>query len=104
MTKLTIDPSIAVELDIDSLSLDERVEILFDAEADWIGNYEVKIYNSNAKNAMVSPSASLLINAKSMKWIIEPNQQNLSANTHYYEIYEAQTKRVIFKGKLVITK
>lgn len=102
MNKITINPSIAVELDIDSISRVERVEIIFTADASWSGAYEVTIYNSPSKNTSISPMSVLNAVDKVIIWTIEPVSNNIEVGVHYYEIVESQAKRVMFKGKLVI--
>jgi hypothetical protein len=104
MQKITIDPSIAVELNVDSLSVDELVKIVFEGSANWTGNYQVKIYNSSAKNTVITPSDALTVAGKVMTWTIQPKEQGLSDNNYYYELSETESKRVVFKGALVIKK
>ena len=104
MNKITLDPSIAVTLDIDSVAHGERVAIKFTADADWTGDFEFVVYNSVAKNSFVKPVNALTVLAMVMTLVIEPKIQLLVANTHYYEILSVSTKRVLFKGNLIITK
>lgn len=101
---ITIDPSIAVALDIDSVAHSERVAVRFTADADWTGTFELVVYNSAAKNSFVKPADALRVLGKEMTWVIEPLAQSLSDRTHFYEIVETQSKRIMFRGKLVITK
>ena len=101
---ITIDPSIAVELDIDRVAHSERVAIRFNADADWTGTFELVVYNSAAKNSFVKPADALTVVGRVMTWIIEPLAQSLSDRTHFYEIVETQSKRIIFRGQLKITK
>jgi hypothetical protein len=102
--QITIDPSIAVELDIDRVAHSEHVEIRFNADADWTGTFELIVYNSAAKNSFVKPANALTVAAKVMTWVIEPLAQGLTDRLHYYEIVETQSKRIIFRGQLKITK
>lgn len=104
MQKITIDPSIAVELNVKSLSVDERVQIVFKATSNWTGTMQLKIYNSIAKNTVITPNAALTVDGIVMTWTIQPKEQGLSDNNYYYEISETESKRVLFKGALVITK
>jgi hypothetical protein len=104
MQKITINPSIAVELDIDSIAHSEKVEINFSADVNWTGTYEVTIYNSQAKNTEVKPTGAIKMVDKVMTWTIEPKTQGIEPEPKYYEIVETQSKRLVFKGKLVITK
>lgn len=102
--KITIDPSIAVELDIDSISRVEKVDIIFTADASWSGTYQVTIYNSPSKNTIIRPMGVLNAVDKVINWTIDPVSNNIEVGVHYYEIVESQAKRVMFKGKLVIVK
>lgn len=102
--QITIDPSIAVELDIDRVAHSERVAIRFNADAEWTGTFELVVYNSAAKNSFVKPANALAVVAKVMTWVIEPLAQGLSDRTHFYEIVETQAKRIIFRGQLKISK
>ena len=101
---ITIDPSIAVELDIDRVAHSERVAMRFNADADWTGTFELIVYNSAAKNSFVKPEGALTVVGKLMTWVIEPLAQGLSDRTHFYEIVETQAKRIVFRGQLKITK
>ena len=101
---ITIDPSIAVELDIDRVAHSERVAVRFTADADWTGTFALSVYNSEAKNTVQALEDALTVVGKVMTWIIEPLAQSLSVRTHYYEIVETQSKRIIFRGQLKITK
>ena len=98
-----LDPSIAIELDIDSIGLKEKVTLRFSADANWTDTYEVLVYNSEAKNTVLQPEG-LLVTDKVMTWTIEPEAQGIAPRTHFYEIVATQTKRILFRGKLQITK
>lgn len=102
--KITLDPSIAVTLDIDSISYGERVGIIFTGAENWTGDFEFTVYNSAAKTSFIKPVGALTINAKVMTITVEPAVQGLVANAHYYEISSVSTKRILFKGLLNITK
>ncbi len=104
MNKITINPSIAVELDIESISRVERVDIIFTADTFWTGTYEVTIYNSPSKNSIIKPMSALNVVDKVITWTIDPVSNKIEVGVHYYEIVESQAKRVMFKGKLVIVK
>jgi hypothetical protein len=104
MKKIIIDPSIAVDLDIDRVSLNERVFIRFIADANWTGIFELVIYNSSAKNSLIKPLDALIVLEEVMTWVIEPSKQGINAGVHFYEIVETHSKRIIFRGKLNITK
>jgi hypothetical protein len=102
--KITLDPSIAVKLDINSVGLNELVVILFTANENWVGEFEFSVFNSSAKNTVVKPTEALVVEEKIMTLRLEPSTQGLTANMHYYEIVSLDTKRVIFKGLLNVTK
>lgn len=104
MKKISIDPSIAVDLDIDRVAHSERVEIRFVADANWTGAFEFIVYNSSAKNSHIKPANALAVVDNIMTLVIEPIEQGISAGQHYHEIVETQSKRIIFRGKLQITK
>lgn len=106
MTKQTIniDPSIAVDVNFDRIGMSERVAIRFTASDDWFGIFEVEIYNSTAKNTSVKPTNALTVEGRVMTWVIEPAIQGLTERSHFYEIVEKQSKRIIFRGVLKITK
>lgn len=101
---ITIDPSIAVELDIDRVAHSERVTMWFTADANWTGTFALSVYNSEAKNTVQTLDDALTVVDNVMTWVIDPVEQSLSVRTHYYEIVETQSKRIIFRGQLKITK
>ncbi len=39
-----------------------------------------------------------------MSWVIEPLAQSIREGSDFYEIVELQSKRIIFRGQLKITK
>lgn len=102
--KITLDPSIATLLDIDSVSQDEHVNVNFTANENWTGDFEFVVYNSIAKNSFVKPSGALNISGKLMTLTLEPALQGLTVGAHYYEIVSLSTKRILFKGLLNIVK
>lgn len=102
--KITLDPSIATLLDIDSVAQDERVNINFTANENWTGEFEFIVYNSIAKNSFVKPIGALTIAGMIMTLVVEPVAQGLVVSSHYYEIVSISTKRVLFKGLLNIVK
>lgn len=104
MKKISIDPSIAIELDIDRVAHSERVAIRFVADANWTGTFEFVVYNSSAKNSYIKPANALTVVDNVLTLILEPIEQGISAGQHYHEIVETQSKRIIFRGNLKITK
>lgn len=104
MKKVVIDPSIAVVVDINSISFSEDVNIYFNATANWNGTFDFKVWNSYQKNTAFPVSGAITIVDNLLTLKINPSVQNLSPDKYYYEIYSVDTKRVLFKGELTITK
>jgi hypothetical protein len=104
MQKITLNPSIATLLDIDSVGHGERVTVNFTANENWTGGFEFVVYNSIAKNSFVKPAGAITVVEKAMVLMIEPIEQVISVGAHYYEIVSISTKRVLFKGLLNIVK
>lgn len=104
MSKITLNPSIAQILDIDPIAYNERVNVYFNADENWTGDFEFVVYNSAQKNRFVKPVDALTVVAKRMTLVIEPIAQGLTATANYYEIVSLSTKRVVFKGLLNIIK
>lgn len=104
MTKIILNPSIATELDINYIGKNERVPIKFTADENWTGEFDIKIYNSIAKNSVITPALALTVTEKIMTLIIDPTAQSIAIGSHYYEISSTSAKRVLFKGSLNITK
>jgi hypothetical protein len=102
--KVTLDPSIATQLDISPVGHKERVQILFTASENWTGSFDFVVYNSAAKNTFLQPSGSLSILDNVMTLIIDPVAQGISIAPNYYEITSTSTKRILFKGLLNIVK
>lgn len=102
--KITLDPSIATLLDIDSVAQGERVTVNFTANENWTGAFEFVVFNSAAKNSFVKPAGALTVVAMVMTLVVEPFVQSLDVGAHYYEIVSISTKRVLFKGLLKIIK
>jgi hypothetical protein len=104
LKKIILDPSIAQVLDIDPIAYNERVNVYFNADEKWTGDFEFVVYNSAQKNRFIKPTNALAVVAKRMTLVIEPLAQSLEPNSHYYEIVSISAKRVIFKGLLNIIK
>jgi hypothetical protein len=103
MQKVTINPSIAVELNIDAIGQKEIVPIYFTAEQDWVGTYKFELWNSDKKNTEISiPTTPIEIDAKVMTLTIKPENQEIPVGNHYFEITKIEDKRVVFKGNLHI--
>lgn len=102
--KITLDPSIATVLDIDSVGYNERVAVNFTASENWSGDFEIVVYNSIAKNSFFKPVNAINVVGTVMTVTLEPIVQGLAVDAHYYEICSISTKRILFKGLLNITK
>ncbi len=98
MQKVTINPSIAVIVDIETVFFGEELEVYFDAASNWLGSYDFRLYNSNVKNSEITNNCTLTIANKLMTLSIK----GIEKGTHYYEIWILPQKRIVFKGKLVI--
>lgn len=97
---VTINPSIAVVVNISPIIKGETVPIFFDAEENWVGAYDVKLWNSDKKNEDFNDIATVATALKRMTLIINTSS-NTKAGGYYYEIIK-DNDRVIFKGKIEI--
>lgn len=103
MQQVTINPSIAVIVNIDPIGVEEIVPIYFEAEDNWAGTYELKLYNSEKKNSTVTPTGiPINIVTTMMTWTIDPTGQAIPVGNYYYEITHTESKRILFKGDLNI--
>lgn len=103
MQKITINPSIAVIVDIASVGHKEVENIYFKADSNWLGDYDCKIWNSYQKNTQFTVSDNITVVADLITFKIAPSLQGLKPKAYYYEIWHTTSKRVIFKGLLDIT-
>ena len=104
MQKVVINPSIAAVVDINSIGMAENVNIYFNATSNWLGLFEFHVWNSDKKNTAFTVTGAITIVDTLMTLKIDPTNQNLHDDEYYYEISSLNDKRIIFKGKLVITK
>lgn len=104
MEKIIINPSIAVEMDILPIAFDERVSLFFTSDEDWVGGFDFRVWNSFQKNTEIEVSTSLGVAGKVLTLIIEPVAQSLPPQDYWYEIWSLGARRLLFKGKLGITK
>lgn len=105
MKTVTIDPSIAAIVNIDNIGKTEVVPVYFTAEANWIGTYEFKLWNSDKKNTDITRTANpLVVNGVLMTLTIDASAWNVVADEYYYEITKTEDKRIVFKGNLNIIK
>lgn len=102
MNKVTINPSIAAIVDIDSVGYTETVNVYFTAPVNWVGVFVLTVFNSSQKNT-ASVVDALTVVDKVITWKIEPKTQGIE-DSKYYEIYSANAKRIVFKGNLIIKK
>ena len=100
----TIDLSIAAELHLLNVHLNEQVVVTFTADEDWEGDFEITIFNSPAKNSQKELTGAVVKQEKELRLTLDATAQGLDAGRHYYEIYNTLTKRVEFKGNLEIKK
>jgi hypothetical protein len=104
--RVTINPSIAAEVNINPIGEKEIVPIYFTASENWVGTYDFCLWNSDKKNTKTTlPGANpIVIVEKLMTLTIDPTAQAIIANEYYYEITKVEDKRVVFKGALNIIK
>lgn len=101
MSKVIINPSVAVELEINPVYHSEVVPIVFTAEENWQLPISVKMWNSHQKNTeLIAPA--LLIVDKVMTLTISPQLQSIDEGTYYFEVFT--TNRVLFKGTIKVVK
>lgn len=102
MQVVTINPSIAVIMNIDPVGHKEMAPIYMEAEENWQGVFTIKVWNSEAKNTE-HLSQAVPTEDKVMTLTINPENQSLPVGKLYYEITNDQN-RVVFKGDLNIIK
>lgn len=99
-----LDPSIATTIHIGPIAKRESVTIRFKATENWVGNFELSIFNSAAKNNTITAARFLPVVEKEFTLMIYPEGQSLSEGEHYYEIFNTDSKRIIAKGNLKIPR
>jgi hypothetical protein len=104
MQKVEINPSIAVIANINSVAQSELAFVYFKANANWIGSFDYKVWNSYQKNTAITINNAITVVGDLMSLKIDASNQNLPADKYYYEISSIDSKRIIFKGELTITK
>jgi hypothetical protein len=104
MKTVTIDPSIAVKVNIDSVGYSELAYVYYKAATLWVGIFEYKVWNSYQKNTAITVANALEVSGDLMTLKIDASNQALPAEKYYYEISSSDTKRIIFIGELKITK
>ena len=103
MQKITINPSIAVTVDIVSVGHQEVENIYFKADSNWLGDYTCRIWNSFQKNTQNNVANNITVVADLLTFKVAPSLQGLIPKAYYYEIWHTTSSRIIFKGILDIT-
>lgn len=104
MSKIEIDLSIADEISVVNITKDEEREVYFDAEVDWTGTYELRVYNSRVKNDFATIDDAITTDGSRLTWKLKPTEQNIKDGKSYCEIFHFEEKTVIFKIDITIDK
>lgn len=104
MQKVEINPSIAATVNINSVGFAELAYVYFKAATPWFGAFELKVWNSYHKNTAITVANALEVSGDLITFKVDASNQNLPSDKYYYEISSIDTKRIIFKGELTITK
>lgn len=104
MQKVEINPSIAATVNINCVGFAELAYVYFRASTPWIGAFEYKVWNSYQKNKDITVANALTVVGDLLTLKIDASNQFLPADKYYYEISSIDSKRIIFKGELTITK
>lgn len=104
MQTITINPSVAATVNINSVGFAEMANIYFKGELPWLGTFEFNVWNSVQKNTSIDVPDAITSSGDLLTLKIDPTNQNLPAAKYYYEIFSVVAKRVIFKGEITITK
>ena len=104
MQTITINPSVAATVNINSVGFVEMANIYFKGQIPWLGAFKFNVWNSVQKNTFIDVLDAITIAGDLLTLKIDPTNQNLPADKYYYEIFSIEAKRVIFKGEIVITK
>lgn len=102
MSKIVIDLSVASDLVVENITFGEQRELYFDADVEWLGNFEVKAYNSRKKTSSRDIAHAVEIDGTRLTWYLKPDEQELKPGTHYIEIIDADQSVVIFKIDLTV--
>ena len=103
MDKLKLDLSAATTVDYCGVNLNEKAVITFTNNTeDWTGAYQFRVWESRKKVTEIDLDDKLNVVTNVMTVTIEPDDDGLSVDTHYYEIYDSTVERVIFLGTLTI--
>jgi hypothetical protein len=101
---INLDPTIATTANIGPVGYYESIDFLFKCSEDWDDEFEFVVYNSTAKNSMVTPAGALVVAGDLMTLKLKAATQGIAVGIHYYEIFNLTKKRVYFKGSLNIVK
>lgn len=104
MQKVTINPTIAAEVNIGPVFQKEKVNIYFTASEDWTGAFEFQLFETAQKFQKFNYSDALTIDQRLMTLAIDPIGKSLLPALYYYEIWHLPTNRIYFKGTLNIVR
>lgn len=97
--------SVAINIDIFGIYKNESVSFNFkDNEKEYVGDFELTVYNSNKKNTEQKISDAIEIDGQNMLIKINPKEQKIEVGTNYYEIFNLSDKRLEFFGNLKIER
>ena len=100
MQTITINPSVAATVNINSVGFVEMANIYFKGQIPWLGTFEFNVWNSTQKNTSIDVPDAITPSGDLLTLKIDPTNQNLPADKYYYEIFSIAAKRVILKEKL----
>ena len=98
---LDISPAI---VDISGVTESEVAQVFFDKETDWEGTYSLSIFDNETKSTEIELDDALNVATTRITWTISPDTQEVPTGLSYYEIKQVETKRIMFKGNLKISK
>jgi tRNA(Leu) C34 or U34 (ribose-2'-O)-methylase TrmL len=101
---INLDPSIARIVNINPVGFNETRRVFFRASANFVGDFEFVVYDSSAKKTTLKPTGALAVVNDLMTLTLSPSSQGIAIQANYYEIFEKDSKSVIFKGLLNIVK
>lgn len=104
MQTVNLNPSIAATVNINSVGFNELAFVYFKATTPWLGAFEYKVWNSYQKNTAITVANALEVSGDLLTLKIDASNQNLVSDKYYYEIISTDSKRIIFKGELSISK
>lgn len=104
MEQIKFDLSAATVVDYCGVRVKEKVVITFvNNTEDFTGTYELRFWESRKKvTEIILTSKLVLAPANTLTMTIEPDDDGLIADTHYYEIFDTTVERIIFLGTFTI--